>query len=154
MRLKAGRMAKPEHVADAFNGEGAARYPGRWNEARVPMVYLSSTLPLAAWEMYVHLDNLASLTPYKFLAVGFDKKLCAVHPLPSLPAGWDDNTIQSCTRIIGTRWAHSLSSVVLAVPSAIFPTELNYLVNPRHPDFSRLKINEPISFEFDRRLVK
>jgi hypothetical protein len=46
------------------------------------------------------------------------------------------------------------SSEILAVPSAIIPIEFNYLINPRHPDFSRISVGKPETFHFDKRLLR
>jgi len=40
----------------AFSGEGARRFGGRWNSRGVPMVYASTSLALAAIELFVHLE--------------------------------------------------------------------------------------------------
>ena len=42
----------------------------------------------------------------------------------------------------------------LAVPSAVVPQELNYLLNPEHRDFQRINWHEPQNFVFDRRLLR
>ncbi|HTY76763.1 MAG TPA: RES domain-containing protein [Candidatus Bathyarchaeia archaeon] len=55
---------------------------------------------------------------------------------------------------LGTRWATGLESAVLAVPSAVIPQELNYLLNPRHPHFKLIQIGRPVPFAFDPRLWK
>jgi RES domain-containing protein len=39
------------------------------------------------------------------------------------------------------------------VPSVIVPTEFNYVLNPVHPDFARIRIGTPLPFPFDARLV-
>jgi len=39
----------------------------------------------------------------------------------------------------------------LKVPSAIVPDEQNYLLNPDHPDFSKISIGDPVPFEIDLR---
>ena len=41
---------------------------------------------------------------------------------------------------------------MLAVPSAIVPAESNYLLNPAHPDFKRIKIGKLSTVETDPRL--
>ena len=41
---------------------------------------------------------------------------------------------------------------MLVVPSAVIPAEVNYLLNPSHPDFARIRIDSPEPFVFDRRL--
>jgi len=43
-------------------------------------------------------------------------------------------------------------SAVLALPSAIVETELNYLLNPTHRDFSRITLGIPRPYPFDVRL--
>jgi len=56
------------------------------------------------------------------------------------------------TKDIGTDWANSMETVVLSVPSAVVDRELNYLLNPGHPDFSLINFDPPEPFEFDPRL--
>ena len=44
------------------------------------------------------------------------------------------------------------ASRVLAVPSAVIPAELNFLINPLHPDFKRISLGEPETLDTDMRL--
>jgi hypothetical protein len=53
---------------------------------------------------------------------------------------------------VGTDWVARNSTAVLAVPSAIIPAEMNYLINPAHRDFGRIAIGIPEPFAFDPRL--
>lgn len=55
---------------------------------------------------------------------------------------------------LGTRWALLGSTPVLAVPSAIIPRELNYLLNPLHPAFPTIRIGKPEPFGVDPRMWK
>jgi hypothetical protein len=41
----------------------------------------------------------------------------------------------------------------LALPSAICPADTNFLLNPEHPDFKRIRIHPSIDFDFDPRLL-
>jgi len=54
---------------------------------------------------------------------------------------------------IGDRWVQERRSAVLALPSAISPDDTNFLLNPTHPDFKRIRIHPPINFDFDPRLL-
>jgi RES domain-containing protein len=54
---------------------------------------------------------------------------------------------------IGDRWAQERRSVVLALASAISPADTNFLLNPAHPDFKRIRIAPPIDYDFDPRLL-
>ena len=64
--------------------------------------------------------------------------------------GW--RLASACLPDIGAEWLQRGAALILAVPSAIIETEFNDLINPRHPDFARLKINPPKPFNFDGRL--
>jgi len=59
----------------------------------------------------------------------------------------------AATRTIGDTWAREKRSAILAVPSVIIPEELNYLLNPAHPDFRKIAIGKPAPFSFDLRLL-
>ncbi len=72
----------------------------------------------------------------------------------ALPPDWKNYPAPTVLRDLGDAWLESLSSMVLQVPSAIVPDELNYLINPAHPDFSSIEIGDPVPFEIDLRLFK
>jgi RES domain-containing protein len=54
---------------------------------------------------------------------------------------------------IGDEWVRAAKSVALAVPSVLSASELNFLLNPRHPDFKKIKISKPVEYRFDSRLL-
>jgi RES domain-containing protein len=91
---------------------------------------------------------------YKCFVFQFDEQLMEVFPLGALPKNWQQEPPTPMLQSLGDKWAKSNSSAILAVPSAIIPEELNYLINPKHPDFSKLKISDPTDFAFDQRLFK
>jgi RES domain-containing protein len=70
-----------------------------------------------------------------------------------LPADWQRYPGPPALRDLGTRWAESKASVVLAVPSAVVRGERNFLLNPRHPDFARLTVGAAEPFALDERLM-
>jgi len=70
-----------------------------------------------------------------------------------LPANWRISPPGFETAEIGDLWVQEQRSAVLAVPSAISPGDLNFLLNPGHPDFKRIRIAPPIDYEFDSRLL-
>jgi RES domain-containing protein len=43
---------------------------------------------------------------------------------------------------------------VLGFPSSLVSRESNFLLNPQHPEFSRLQIGDPLGYELDFRLKK
>ena len=118
------------------------------------MVYTAGSLALAALEILVHLDGPQLLQSYVQISVEFSERLCRSLDLDSLPDNWSDNPAPDWSRSAGAEWVASHESVVLAVPSAVVPDEFVYLLNPRHNEFSALRIGQPASFQFDPRLVK
>jgi RES domain-containing protein len=69
-----------------------------------------------------------------------------------LPPNWSSPMPSKKTRDLGTDWIKSGATAVLSVPSVIVPSEKNYLLNPAHPDFARIRFLLPRPFTFDRRL--
>ena len=70
-----------------------------------------------------------------------------------LPADWRELKARETLRAIGSEWARKRTSAVLAVPSALIPAELNYLLNPLHPEFRLITVGKPDEFETDLRLI-
>jgi RES domain-containing protein len=50
------------------------------------------------------------------------------------------------------RWLTDMKSAVLKVPSAISEAEWNFLLNPAHADFQKLRIGNAIPFMMDPRV--
>ena len=154
MIITAWRIVQERHSATAFNEEGAAQYPGRWNERGVPMVYTAGSLSLAALEILVHIGNAGLSRRYVSIPVSFDSTLCRQLTPSDLPQDWATDPAPESTRVLGVQWIEAASSVVLALPSAIVPLESIFLINPRHKDVSGISIGEPGEFRFDSRLFQ
>jgi RES domain-containing protein len=140
--LRVWRLCVRAHAA--FDGEGARLAGGRWNRKGTPIVYTSATLSLAAQELFVHLDP--DEIPSGLLAISAeipDQMQVKTLSPADLPAVWRQYPAPESLAAIGTAWAESLQTVVLGVPSSVIPQERNYLLNPRHPDFARIRIDEP-----------
>jgi RES domain-containing protein len=148
------RLVPEDQAATPFDGEGARRFGGRWNSAGVPMVYASEHQSLAAFEVRVHIDKTKMRKLYKCFAFQFDEQLMKVFHLGALPKNWRQEPSPPWLQQWGDDWVNSGASVILAVPSVVIPKELNYLINPKHPDFAQLKIEKPTAFAFDQRLFK
>ena len=138
-----------------FDGEGARLYGGRWNYAGTSIVYTSGSLSLAALELFVHVDT--DLAPDGLIAIPADipeDVAVGTVDIAKLPRNWRAYPAPEALKDLATAWVKESSTAVLAVPSAVIPSEQNYLLNPRHPDFRRIRIQKAIPFEFDPRLWK
>ena len=147
------RLCRARHAQSAFDGEGARLYGGRWNPKGFPVVYTSASLSLAVLEVIVH--HRVPIPPQDFVSITADiparLKIKKIR-VEDLPENWADDPAPIELQEIGAAWVQSGSSLLLAVPSAIIENEWNYLINPRHPNFARLKFSPPKPFSFDGRL--
>jgi RES domain-containing protein len=119
------------------------------------VVYTSGALSLAALELFVHVDS--DLVPAGWIATAADlpeNLTVETVELAKLPRDWRSYPAPEALKDIATAWINKSLTAVLAVPSAVIPNERNYLLNPRHPDFRRIRIQSAIPFEFDPRMWK
>ena len=149
----AWRLIKTKYLAAAWDGEGAKRNGGRWNNAGTPVVYVSSTLALALVETLVHLPS-GVLPAYTAIRIEFDESIIETLESKNLPVDWMNDPAPASTKALGDEWAAAAKKAILRVPSVVVPMEFNYLLNPNHPDFSRIAIGAPLKFPFDTRLAR
>jgi RES domain-containing protein len=146
------RIVKQSRAATAFDGEGARLYGGRWNSADTGVIYASGSQALAALETLVHLLP-PVVIKFVVFAIEFDDALVEKMPRAHLPKNWTDEPPPPSTQAIGDQWVKEARSAVIELPSIIIPTEPNYLLNPAHPDFKKIRIGKPKPFSFDPRLL-
>lgn len=139
-----------------LSGRGGLIASGRWHTRPKPIVYCSDEAYTAYREYLRHFsDNPIFLPEHcKILKISVPRyvKLEAIERdhLDTIdaswhaagPAGW--STCQS----VGDKWLESSRTAVLRVPSAALAGAYNFLLNPVHPDFDGLKIEEVIEQPF------
>jgi RES domain-containing protein len=75
-------------------------------------------------------------------------------PENRLPANWPRTPAPPGLAAIGDKFVSGGRAAVLIVPSVIAPAETNWLVNPRHPDFLKIRVHPPETFRYDRRFFQ
>lgn len=151
--MRVWRLCKKAHAA--FDGEGARLAGGRWNRRGTAVVYASETLALSALELLVHVD--AALAPEDLVAISADipESIAVTRVTPDdLPRTWRRHPAPESLARIGTDWVRAGKTAVLSVPSALVPRERNFLLNPSHPDFSKIRVGAPERFSIDPRLIR
>ncbi|HUM50507.1 MAG TPA: RES family NAD+ phosphorylase [Chitinophagales bacterium] len=137
-----------------ISGNGAKMYGGRWNNKGVPVLYTSSTRALAALEILVHIStNNVQPIDFSILSINLPENSIDEIPFTALKTEIDKNGLNSNFKYIGDNWIKSNSSLLLKVSSIVIPEEYNFLVNPLHKNFNKVKIVENKLFRFDKRLV-
>jgi len=154
LKTRAYRIVKARRAEGAFDGEGARLNGGRWNSKGTRMVYTAGSRALAGLEMLVHLTSSLLRMGYVVIEAEFDSRLAKAVRLEDLPKDWATSQPTAATQALGDSWARGATSPILAVPSAIIHEELNYLFNPLHRDFARIRIGELKPFAFDSRLLE
>ena len=109
------------------------------------MVYSAESLALCALEVIVNVNDLADDYVSISIELRTDLEITSLS-VADLPSGWDAYPSIDDTRDIGTNWARGLTTAVLSVPSAVIPRERNYLLNPAHPEFGRIRFAAPSRF--------
>jgi len=151
--VRVWRIASAPHAT--CDGEGARRYGSRWTPRGIPAVFTSSTLSLAALERFVHTDP--DLEPPDLVAISIDiSDRAAIESIDvkTLPANWRAFPPPPGLVVFGERWFRASGTAVLSVPSVVIPHERNFILNPGHPEFTRLSIGPPEPFSFDPRMWK
>jgi RES domain-containing protein len=147
--LKVYRICKAKFPKN--DGKGASVAGGRWNHIGTQLVYSSESPSLSQLEVLVHSAILPSDRVLIEIEIP-DAVLIETITDAKLPKDWKANDPLKATKDIGTKWARRKSSAVLSVPSSVEPGERNYLLNPRHPDFAKIKFHKPQPKTFDARL--
>lgn len=147
------RIVTLPHVSTAFSGDGARLYGGRWNPKGWPLVYAAATRSLALLEMLVQDQPLRAR--YAFIPADLpDSFRIPRLSAADLPTGWRTPAAGSQLQQIGHEWLARGASAILAVPSAVLPQEENFLLNPRHAEFRRIRIGAAEELAVDSRLLR
>lgn len=147
------RMLTAKFADNAFSGEGARLYGGRWNSKGISVVYTAGSQSLAVLEMMVQDEPLRAR--YLMIPAMLPRGLKMDRVAPAqLPADWREPRAREQLQKIGGDWISRGSSAVLIVPSVVIPSESNYLLNPQHHAFGKIGFGSPEAFLSDPRLIR
>jgi RES domain-containing protein len=116
------------------------------------MVYTSTSPALASLEFFAHLDPTVAPDDLVITSATIpDGAAIGRIAMQELPDDWraTDNAI---TQRRGATWIARQASVALEVPSIVVEGDWNVLLNPAHPDFARIIVDEPKPWSFDERM--
>ena len=152
--MRLWRICRRRYAASAWAGEGARLYGGRWNSQGANVVYTSTSLALAAIEVFVHLEP--NLRPDDLVSIAADLPAglptTRIDPA-ALPSNWESRRDESLTRF-GDDWLRAAKTAALLVPSAAVRGEWNVLLDPAHAGFRKIELHRPRPFEFDLRMFR
>lgn len=147
------RLTKSEYARD-LSGKGAELAGGRWNSKGVPLLYTGQNIALCLVEVAVHLP--VGLIPEDYELITLEIPNTSILTLGSkeLTDDWNALPASFSTQKSGNEFAKTNSFLTLRVPSAVVAGEFNYLINPHHNNFKKVKLLKTDPFRFDSRLFK
>jgi RES domain-containing protein len=148
--LKAYRIGDPSETYAIFDATGSRFYPGRWNTAASPMIYASEHYSTAMLEKLAH--GSGRMPPNQhFIEIIIPNGISYEMLSPAHLPNWAD-ALSLDAKAYGEAWQVSNRSVLLVVPSVVARMEHNYLMNPAHPEFPRIRpgMHQPVWW--DKRL--
>lgn len=149
------RILRKPYSQKPLDGEGAYRFGGRWSSQGTRLAYTSEHLSLAMLEYLVHVDP--DDPPDDLVVVAADVPANVSRTpisLKKLPGHWRQSPAPPELAVLGDEHVRRAQTAILIVPSALSPVESNWLINPRHPDFSRIRAGAPERFQCDPRVLE
>ena len=138
--------------SDDISGESAKnQHENRWNSFGVPMLYTSESAALCALEIHEHLPPNCIPDNYRLLEIEIpDDELLYVDDDFFEDQDWVDDI--ATTQAIGNYFIKNTEFLIMKVPSAWVFSCWNYLINPNHKDFNKVKIIKNTLFPIEGKL--
>ncbi len=138
--------------ADDLSGEGARLYGGRFNPVGIPALYTSENISLCILEILVRASRLTIPDSYTLISIEIPDTDIREIKLKKLKNDWQNDL--DYTQGIGEDFLKENKEMCLKVPSAVIPIEHNYILNPSHAGFKKVKIIGTQLLQLDKRLFK
>jgi RES domain-containing protein len=152
--MRVYRITKEKYTQD-LSGEGARLYGGRWNRRGTSMLYTAGNSSLAILEKLVHIPPYVFPKDLKITVLEFpDTMTIGSLTLNDLPEDWMYRSEHPKVLDLGDQFVAKSEFLCIKVPSAINPIDENILINPKHPDFSKVSVIDELPVTFDKRLLK
>jgi len=144
-----------QKFAGNLSGKGAAMKGARWNSVGVELIYTAANRSLAMAEIAVHF-SLATLPGDYVMIIIFLPDDISIEKLniSDLPDDWNIFPHSTSTQSIGNKFVVENKYCVLQVPSSVTLGDFNFLINPNHTDFKRIKIIDTVDFPLDKRIFR
>jgi RES domain-containing protein len=128
----------------ASDSSGALRAAGRWHSQGTRVVYAAEHISLALLETLIHAGG-RKLPPRSLT------RIVVPTAVQIEAADWMD---EPASRAFGDAWVRAARTAVLRVPSiAVNGLEHNFVPNPAHPSFARIRFEQTQTFTLDSRFI-
>jgi len=149
------RILRKPYSTNPFDGEGPYLFGARWSSPGIRVAYAAEHLSLAMLEYYVHLDANHPPTDLVVVEADIPDNVSRISMSPKqLPANWRQSPAPAAVAEIGDEFILRGRAAVLTVPSVLAPAECNWLINPRHSAFARIRVHPAEAFQYDLRFFQ
>ena len=143
------RLALEKYAGSLFSS-GVAN---RWNRNGQHVIYCSENISLCALELLAHTNGIRPAGKFGLMRIEISEPVIThVVELANLPEHWHHLSSYAFTQMLGSDWYDSQESLCMRVPSAIVPSERNYVINTLHHDFTgKVRLVDTQDFFWDNR---
>ncbi len=137
---------------DEISGKGAEINGGRWNNKGRQVIYTGESRALCTTKIAVHTPLGIVPMDYYLQIIELPRVKMFEVSTRKLNPNWRNFPHETSTKLIGDKFIDGRKYLIMKVPSAVIQDEYNYLVNPNHKYYSKVKLLKVEKFEFDKRL--
>lgn len=138
--------------ANNSDGEGARRNGGRWNHIGTPCIYSSVSRALSLLEYTCHVKRHLIPRDLSFVTYEVPEHSVQVLTVGQLPGNWNHFPHPVEPQDFGTALLKQNNFLLYCVPSVVIEDEMNYIINPLHPDMIHVQIKDIKNYAYDLRL--
>jgi RES domain-containing protein len=148
------RLVRKKHKIE-LSGKGASLTGARWNSKGTEIIYCAQSRALAMAEVVVHLSIASLPKDFVMLTVDIPDQI-VIHTFNTsvLQRDWNIFPNSFTTQIFGDEFIRQNQTCIMKVPSAVVKGDFNFLINPFHIDFNKIKIIAQEDFPVEKRIFK
>ncbi len=143
-----------ERYKNDISGEGARKQrSNRWNSFGIPMLYTAESAALCAVELSKVFNPNTAIANYFLIEI----KMPKFEPLEIDNEFYDNDYWTkdvALSQSLGDYFINENEFLVFKVRSVWIQNCFNYLINPNHQDFSKIKIENIYPFPFKGKIFK
>jgi len=145
------RLTKGKYKNE-LSGKGAEIHGGRWNNKGRSLIYTGESRALCMTEIAVHTPLGIVPKDYFLQSIKVPNLKMLEITYSALEKNWHNFPHEISTKLLGDKFIQENKYLIMKVPSAVIQDEYNYLINPNHKKYSKVKLVKVEEFKFDKRL--
>ncbi len=150
--MKLYRLQHKNHGTE-LSGFGAFLHGGRWNSEGKYAIYCAASVSMAIMELMAYAPLSFIIENYKILTIECPSRNILEINMTDLAEDWKNFPATNTTKQTGNRWLSANEYLLMRVPSVLIqPYEYNFVINPNHALFSKVKVIQTDYIYVDQRM--